>query len=91
MTATVAAIERKLRASGLDWHDLAARISQPHNDPPSLRDIAEALGDAPGLNTWETNFVADIRRLLAAGARLSPKQDQALRRTYARHGGDNEA
>lgn len=89
--ATAEAIERVLRSAGLDWHDLAARVGQRHNDPPCLRDIAEALGDAPGLNTWETKFTADMRRLLAAGARLTPKQEQALRRTYARQGGTDAA
>ena len=90
VTATARAIERILQGAGLDWHDLATTIGRPHEEPSGLRDMAEALGDAPGLNAWETKFIADIRRLLAAGVRLSVKQEQALRRTYARHGSDDE-
>ena len=89
--ATTEAIERVLRSVGLDWHDLAAQIGQLRDEPPSLRDMAEIIADAPGLNDWETKFVADMQRLLAAGARLSPKQEQALRRCYARHGDVGDA
>ena len=89
--ATAEAIERVLRSAGLDWHDFAATIGRARDEPPNLRDMAEALADVPTLNNWEAGFVADICRLLAAGVSLSGKQEQALRRTYARHGGDNEA
>ena len=89
--ATAEAIERVLRSAGLDWHDFAATIGRARDEPPSLRDMAEALADAPTLNNWEAGFVADICRLLAAGAHLTPKQEKVLRRTFARRGNPNAA
>ena len=88
VTATVAAIDRTLRNVGCDWHDLANQIGRTDNGitAPSLRAMADTLGDVLSLNNWERKFVADMRRLLTAGARLTEKQEQALRRTYARHG-----
>ncbi len=91
---TVRAIERALRSAGADWHDLAAAITtkpavagRPRN---GLLDMAETLFGLDDLNTWEINFTHDMVRLLRAGARLTDKQEQALRRCYARHGEENE-
>ena len=94
VVATVAAIDRTLRGADCDWHDLANHIGRRSNGisaPPPLLAMAEALDGLPALNSWETKFVADMRQLLAAGARLTEKQEQALRRTYARHGGKDAA
>ena len=89
--ATVEAIERVLGSAGLDWHDFAATIGRARDGPPSLRDMDEALADVPTFNNWEAGFVADICRLLAAGVSLSIKQEQVLRRTFARRGNPNAA
>ena len=92
--ATARAIERALHGAGADWHDLAAAITikpavagRPRN---GLLDMAEALFGLNHLNTWEIKFMHDMVRLLRAGARLTDKQEQALRRCYARHGDENE-
>ena len=92
VAATARAIERTLKSSGHDWHDLAASIGAPGRDAPDeLLDMAEALIGRPGLNAWEAKFVPDMVRLLCAGARLTEKQEQELRRCYARRtGGDDE-
>ena len=94
VVATVAAIERTLHSVGLDWHDLADIIGQSGRQPDAasvLRDMAETLHGLPNLSAWEREFIPDMRRLLAAGARLTDKQEQALRRCYARHGKFSDA
>ena len=86
VVATARAIERTLCGAGADWHDLAAAIAVPGAGGPHLLDIAERLAGLNHLNGWETKFTRDMLRLLRAGARLTEKQEQALRRCYALHG-----
>ncbi len=89
VVATARAIERTLSGAGADWHDLAAAIAgraPPTTDRMRLADMAEKLAGLDHLNGWEMKFTRDMVRLLRAGARLTDKQEQALRRCYARHG-----
>ena len=87
VVATVRAIERALRAEGHDWHDLADQLTTEIHEPPSLHAMAAWLHDRPSLSQWERDFVPSVLGRLRAGARLTDKQEQALRRAYARHGG----
>ena len=103
VVATVRAIERTLVAENRDWHDLADQLtvpdtvrphepphewsSEPPPEPPPLHPMASWLNNHPDLSQWEREFVPNVLRRLRAGARLTAKQDQALRRCYAKHGG----
>ncbi len=91
VVATVRAIERTLVADGRDWHDLADQLTVPGmirpNEPPPLHQMASWLYRHPNLSQWERKFVPSVLRQLRAGAQLTAKQDQALRRCYAKHGG----
>ena len=92
VAATARAIERTLKSAGHDWHDLADSIGAPDRDAPDeLLGMAKALDGRTGLNAWEAKFVPNMVQLLRAGARLTEKQEQALRRCYAcRAGGGDE-
>ena len=91
VVATVRAIERTLVADGRDWHDLADQLEVPGtirpNEPPPLHQMAHWLYCRHNLSPWEQKFVPSVLRRLRAGARLTAKQDQALRSCYAKHGG----
>ena len=91
VVATVRAIERTLAAEGCDWHDLANQLAGPGpvrpNGPPPLQQMASWLDQRQNLSQWEQKFVPSVLRQLCAGANLTDKQDQALRRCYAKHGG----
>lgn len=100
--ATLAAIERALKAKGLDFHDLAAAIDRPapsaeasrfysrHPDPSGLqRDRARVqwLLLAPEtLRANETDFLRSIRGRLAGGRPLTFRQNQWLTAIYASAG-----
>jgi len=93
--ATVWAIGRTLRASGCDWHDLAAKVQAR---PPailvpkdasavSLRDMAAALR-LTAINRLTPNqreFVVKMTGPLALGCALTGKQAKYLRDLYAQH------
>lgn len=95
VVATVAAIDRTLRASGCDWHDLAARLKpqaqpiRPTASPgsPSLVGIAAALAAyaVHRLTPAQRDFLVKMRALLASQRRLTAKQEKYLRDLHARH------
>ena len=105
VVATAAAIGRTLDRAGMDWHDLAKRLTalaQPQPQPrrgtagadfdprnASLRAMADWLAKyAPhGLTDAQREFVANMRRTLATGRRLTPAQTNYLRDLHRKHGG----
>ena len=91
VVATVRAIERTLQAEGCDWHDLADRLSQSNGwqEPPPLYDMAVWLHTHADFSAWECQFIPSVLTRLRARAQLTPKQEEALRRCYAKHGGPN--
>jgi hypothetical protein len=82
--ATVAAIERTLRAHGLDWHHLADLVG----DGLAARELLQGdtarilycLAHAPLLTDWERDFC----RSLLGFRRLSEKQIAVLDRLVAK-------
>jgi hypothetical protein len=71
--ATVAAIERALRSSGIYWNDLAAAVSpqaplvqccnyEPRRTESELRSWLTAISREPWLNDWTAGFVANLLR-----------------------------
>ena len=104
VVATAAAIGRTLDRAGMDWHDLAKRLTataqpQPWQGGPSgadfsagnasLRAMADWLAKYTphGLTNGQRDFVANMRRTLATGRRLSPAQTNYLRDLHRKHGG----
>ncbi len=103
VVATAAAIGRTLDRAGMDWHDLAKRLTataqpQPHRGTAgadfdarnaSLRAMADWLAKyAPhGLTDAQHDFVANMQRTLATGRQLSPAQTNYLRDLHRKHGG----
>jgi hypothetical protein len=102
--ATAQAIKRTLDRAGLDWHDLAARLTEaPRPVQPGPARPAQHHASPRGelaMATWlracaahrltpnQRDFVATALRLLAAGRTLSPRQADWLRGLYAMHGED---
>ena len=87
--ATVAAIERTLRAAGRDFHDLARAVAgeaAPKNVPLSWGGLAKWCRDnAHGrLNDRERKFVTDLAARLVLGGEPSSKQADWLRGIYAK-------
>lgn len=82
--ATVAAIERVLRAHGLDFHDLAGVVGDgiAHRElmTGDTGRIFYCLAHAPLLSDWERGFCGS----LLGFRRLSPKQLAHLDRIVAR-------
>ena len=108
VVATAAAIGRTLDRAGMDWHDLAKRLTAPKllRHPPAPPYCRPAGADFTASNAlpramadWldkhalyrltekQRGFVANVRRMLAAGRRLSPAQKQYLGDLHTRHGG----
>lgn len=90
--ATVAALERKLAAEGLCFHDLAEALvgngdepapqRQPAKDPP-LAEVVRALVNHPGMNDWEAGFINSIRGQVNR-RRLTRKQAATAWRIWRR-------
>ena len=76
--ATARAIDRLLRSSGRDWHDLAATICVPTPVPNSdwRREAPFCAGHAKRLTERELDFIASLARYRSTP---SPKQQQWLR------------
>lgn len=97
VVATARAIERTLNRAGADLHDLSTAILRPvdvrpaSDAPLGVREMATWLRDQADLNDWEAKFVRDVARRLRAGARLTDKQSQCLRRLFAKYGPDDAA
>ena len=98
--ATVRAIDRQLRAAGLDFHDLVSRLtSAPVPEPmqrtrpdpaePSLFDMASWLRfhALDRLTGNQRDFVVKACGILGSGRRLSEKQAAWLRNLYGQHEG----
>jgi hypothetical protein len=75
--ATLAAIERALKAKGLDLHDFAAALDRPESSariiprdhPPAPNGTASTVSEARKRITW----------LLEEPDQLSPREDEFLR------------
>ena len=104
VVATAAAIGRTLDRAGMDWHDLAKRLTttaqaEPWQRGPTGADAAadnaplRAMADwlakytPHGLTDAQRDFVANMRRTLAMGRRLSPAQTNYLRDLHRKYGG----
>jgi hypothetical protein len=59
VVATARAIERLLKASGCDWHDLAATICPP-DDPDWRRDLRYCASNSARMQQRERDFVATL-------------------------------
>lgn len=92
---TARAIERQLKAAGLDWHDLVAKLKSeaeprrrpaPPDTPESWGDLAKWCRDngAGRLSANETKFVNDMCRRLILGGAPTEKQAKWLRAIYAK-------
>lgn len=96
--ATLAALERVLRASGFAFHDLAGCVIASA-EPLSVRDptpfqpvphafiAVDALFDCSGLTAWEVNFLHSVGRQLCRHRRLTDKQHAALDRLWGKYQG----
>lgn len=95
VVATVRAIGRTLRASGCDWHDVAAKVQAK---PPAIHapkaERAVTLHDmATGLRLTaldrltpnQRDFVVKMTGQLTLGGALTGKQAKYLRDLYAQH------
>jgi hypothetical protein len=95
--ATLLALERVLVAGGSSFHDLAdaltrppvVRRSAPRPSPgrathADLRQMASELDGNADLSRWETDFVANVRRMLRDGRPPSKKQRSILERIWER-------
>lgn len=73
VVATARALERKLNAAGMDWHDLAAALDHPPRDP--WAEIAKWChrNGAGRLKTHERAFVRDM----ATRLNFQPTERQA--------------
>jgi hypothetical protein len=99
VVAAVRAIDRTLKAEGLDWHALAAVFAADDGTadaPPTWGSLGvesrirwlQTVGCSPGLlSEWEYNFVADITARLMDWPYYAPtaKQQAILDRILA-HG-----
>jgi hypothetical protein len=107
VVATAAAIGRTLDRAGMDWHDLAKRLTtsaqpQTWQRGPAGADFAEGNAPLHMMADWldkyalhrltenQRDFVANVRRMLAAGRRLSPAQREYLADLHTRHGGGDD-
>jgi hypothetical protein len=95
--ATLLALERVLIAGGSSFHDLADALTRPpvvrrsaprpspgratHGD---LLAMASELDGNADLSPWETDFVANMRRILRNGHPPSEKQTRTLERIWQR-------
>lgn len=90
VVATVRAIERTLRAAGLDFHTFAASIDKDSTplvsaEPNSWVEIARWCRDHDrGLPAKEREFIRDMSARLVCGGSPSEKQANWLRAIYAR-------
>jgi hypothetical protein len=89
--ATVAAIERTLKAAGRDFHDLARALggqTPPKTDPVTWGRLAAWCRDHDQgrLNERERKFVRDLAARLVLGGEPSSKQADWLRGIYAKLG-----
>jgi hypothetical protein len=90
--ATVATLERVVIASGSSFHglaDLVAAGAKPRPSPrratwADLLATASKLDGHPGLDPWEKDFIAGVRRTLWRGYPLSPKQRRTLAKIWDR-------
>ncbi|MBO4169692.1 hypothetical protein [Cereibacter azotoformans] len=100
IVATVRAIDRQLRAAGLDFHDLVSRLTsatepepmqwtRPDPAEPSLFDMASWLRfhALDRLTDNQRDFIVKATGILGAGRHLSEKQAAWLRNLYDQHGG----
>ena len=95
VVSTVRLIERTLKASGLDWHDLVARLkayaepsrqTKPPDDPKSWGQMAAwcASKGFGRLTLKELTFVNDMSRRLVFGGAPTERQATWLRAIYAK-------
>jgi len=87
--ATVAAIERTLKAAGRDFHDLARAFGDqpaPRTEPSTWRGLAAWCRDQDRgqLQEQERKFVNDLVARLVLGGEPTPKQADWLRSIYAK-------
>jgi len=100
VVATARAIDRTLRASGLDWHDFTSALTPALSPPVRARaetkrprtwlEIANwcALCPQAGtLSTKDMNFVLDMVRNLRRYREPTPKQAKWLRSIFEKLGG----
>lgn len=92
---TARAIERQMKAAGLDWHDLVAKLKAeaeprhrpaPADTPETWADLAKWCRDhgAGRLSVNETKFVNDMARRLILGGAPTEKQAKWLRSIYTK-------
>jgi hypothetical protein len=76
--ATARAIDRVLKSSGRDWHDLAATLSLPTPIPSAdwRREARFCAANAKRLSERELDFIVTLARYRGIP---SPKQQQWLR------------
>lgn len=95
IVATVRAIDRTLRASGFDWHDVSAALVPAlpppqklcwQQEPKTWEQIASwcRLHAVGRLSPKEAKFVVDMSNRLVLGGQPTPKQGEWLRAIYAK-------
>jgi hypothetical protein len=90
VVAAARALDRALRSTGRDWHELVDVLTRPVLEPPPARppalyEIAIWLSDCGRLNAWECEFIPSVLSRLRAGMNLTEKQEHCLRRTWAKY------